>query len=495
MKTRTFLFAITLMGNVACAMAQDMIVLHMKDGTTRRYINGVKDTTTIRLYEFIPEVLDASSNSTQHANGYSCQWNVSRAWHYEGKYAVAIIWQDDLPANFEARHGLCFGSEPGLTVDHCDSQKHEYLPGSGSAILNIYRNGTAISTERYHIMTVGYDVLPMHHIDSWEDGVTRYRLSLGNNRYNYMDTTLEYGQTYYYRTFAEVKTEEGGQEKTTILYGLEESFRVPRVMDDFAYYPYPQGTEEAMKAFAANFPTDVKAPTWKEVEPLWNLWRATDEGKAIDLSADITTAEFDDGTGYRLNRIPKEFYTWMTNREIVIDAFDGLVEIGNSDALNSSDYNYQGPFVPYLATADSIDNVDEKWGVPGGRYIRFNPTKITLNVLVSYGSVEVVPGVNYKILLNFAPETPAETLAENVSDPSMTTKITVTATSGGYDSVLFVKTEIPATTVTTLEVPNYRPAGMGLSLVYRTDVTNLETRRNLYNKVMRIAQIRLIPLK
>ena len=485
MKTRIILFAIALMGGIASAMAQDMIVLHMKDGTTRRYINGVKDTTAIRLYEFMPELQDAGNSATEHENGFNQQWNVTRAWHDDGKYAVAIIWQDDLPANFKARHGLCFGSEPGLTVDHCDSLKYytyrRYL-------LRILRNGVEQPDNYCHYMIVGQDF--KHYYNSWEDGTTRYDLRFDDK--NFVDATLQPGQTYYYRTFAEVKVQEGGQEKTTYLYGAEKSFRVPRVMGDFAYYPYPQGTKEAMTAFAANFPTDVKAPTWKEVEPLWNLWRATDEGKSIDLSADITTAEFDDGTGYRLNRIPNEFYTWMTKREIVIDAFDGLAEIGNSKDM---DYYYSGDFVPYLATADSIDNVDAKWGVPGNRYIRFNPTKTALKVLVRYSSGEVVPGVHYKMLLNFAPETPAETFVESPTlNPSLPTKVTVTATSGDVDAVLFEKTEIESSSATTLEVSDYCPAGMGLSLKYESSVTNVEIRRNLYNRIMRIAQIRLIPL-
>lgn len=488
MKTRIILFAIVLMGSIASAMAQDMIVLHMKDGTTRRYINGVKDTTAIRLYEFMPELQDAGNSATEHENGFSQQWNVTRAWHDDGKYAVAIIWQDDLPANFKARHGLCFGSEPGLTVDHCDSLKyHAYSYYS----LRIHSNGVELPANHCHFMIVGHDFSSKYYYNNWEDGTTRYKLWYDFK--NLIGATLQPGQTYYYRTFAEVKVQEDGQEKTTYLYGAEKSFRVPRVMGDFAYYPYPQGTKEAMTAFAANFPSDVKAPTWKEVEPLWNLWCATDEGKAIDLSADITTAEFDDGTGYRLNRIPNEFYTWMIKREIVIDAFDGLAEIGNSHDIE--DY-YSGDFVPYLATADSIDNVDARWGVPGNRYIRFNPTKTALKVLVRYGSGEVVPGVHYKMLLNFAPETPTETFVESPTlNPSLPTKVTVTATSGGVDSVLFVKTEIPTTAVTTLEVPDYRPAGMGLCLIYLTDAKATEIRRNLYNMVMRVAQIRLIPIE
>ena len=50
MKAKRFLIAIALtVSNVVGMTAQDMIVIHMKDGTTRQYINGVKDTTTIRL--------------------------------------------------------------------------------------------------------------------------------------------------------------------------------------------------------------------------------------------------------------------------------------------------------------------------------------------------------------------------------------------------------------------------------------------------------------
>ena len=35
MKTKSILFAIALMGSMTCSLAQDVTILHMKDGTTR----------------------------------------------------------------------------------------------------------------------------------------------------------------------------------------------------------------------------------------------------------------------------------------------------------------------------------------------------------------------------------------------------------------------------------------------------------------------------
>ena len=43
MKTRTILLIIAFMGCFTDVVAQDVTILHMKDGTTKRYTNGEKD--------------------------------------------------------------------------------------------------------------------------------------------------------------------------------------------------------------------------------------------------------------------------------------------------------------------------------------------------------------------------------------------------------------------------------------------------------------------
>lgn len=498
MKTRNILFAIALMGNVATAMAQDVVILHMKDGTTRRYTNGVKETTEICFYEFAPDNTVIPTMNTQHDNGYEVEWNVNGVWNDKGQYTVGIYWKDNVPDNFKARRGVLMGTEKGLSID-----KHDHIAYYEDERMryNYYTTSRLSLDEGGRYMIIGQ----RRNIYEWtiREGENSYNyhwrlLTIPDTTRNIIETNLEQGHTYYYRTFAEGQVEEGGTIKPLVFYGDECTIRIPHVMADNNYYSYPKGTNEAVADFATNFPDSVTVgeskvgitpPTWPQMESLWNIWRATDEGKRIDLSADITTAQFDDGTGFRLNRIPKEFYTWMTHREVVIDAVDGLADISKIET------SYYGDSV-YTAIADTIFDVDAKWGVPGGKYIRFTPNMnyATVRPEVTYRSNEAVPGVLYRLQANFAPETKYEN-TDSTADLFLPTRIRVTATSGNRNKQLFNTSaaEIPATEVTTLN-EDYCPSAMGLSLSYNPNVPMSYIYRGTHNKIMRIAEIKLTPI-
>ena len=496
MKKRNILLAVALMGCMAAAMAQDVTILHMKDGTTRRYTNGMKETTSINFYEYAPVETYLSDYTSTHGNGYTATWNVNQVWQNSlGQYLVGLFWEDGVPTNFGARHGVCFGTKSGLTVDNCEQKVYAE---DVQVYDDINRPYPWYLSERYpscHYMVIGPRIdrkLPMT-VRGTNGSYIQFAIADSLN--NLITTTLEPGQTYYYRIFAEGQVEEQGKTKTVVFYSPERSFRVPRVMADFNYYSYVRGTEEAVAAFDTHFPdtiiTDkdtltVQKPTWGQMETLWNMWRASDEGKQIDISANITTTEFDDGTGYRLNRIPDEFYTWMAQREIVIDAFDGLVEV--SKTRDSS-----GDSVA-VATADRIDNVDAKWGVPGGKYIRFKPEFTTLNHSATYGSDEVVPGVRYKLQVSFAPETEIAN-TDSTAAYFLPTRVRVNDNSGGIYATVIQQSDIPATETTTIEVDDYRTIAMPLRLQYETRVTSSQLRNGKYNRILRIAEARLIPIR
>ena len=129
------------------------------------------------------------------------------------------------------------------------------------------------------------------------------------------------------------------------MYGTERSFRVPRLMADFGYANPARFSDEAVDAFAKHFPEGVTPPTWEQMKPLWNQWLSTEEAKQIDLSPYISSESFDDGMGYHITHIPDEFYTWMINREIVIDPMDGLFEVST---YNNSQTLLTEPSVPTL---------------------------------------------------------------------------------------------------------------------------------------------------
>lgn len=470
---------------VGLATAQDVTILHMKDGTQRRFVNGLKNTTEVSFYEFDAAKQNTyiKGGTTSHENGFSHAWDVTQAWHENGQYAVAIVWVDDIPQNFQACRGVCLSSEPNVSVDHCDTLKYynTFNPMKIRA-----QGGLEIDPDHLHFMIIGKDFNPdIIEVENGNESFYLYRLFAVNVERNHLNVVLQPGNTYYYRTFAEVQVEEGGQTKTTYLYGSEKSFRVPRVMGDAAYFPYPQGTEDAVAAFAAHFPDSVTAPKWKEMETLWDKWRATPEGAAVDLTPYITTETFEDGTGYRLNYIPDEFYDWMTKHEVVIDAFDGLAEaehvLENTNLVEAPDL-----------MIDSVTNVDDSWNVVGGKYIRFSPAMSTLNIRAVYRGSEVMPGIRYKLLVNFAPETVTEK-TDSTEVFFLSTKVDVADVKA--KKTLVTKHEVPVTEASTLVIDGFCTTAPALDLKIETNVTNLERRRNLFNRIMRIAEIRLIPIR
>ena len=481
MKTRTILLIIAFMGCFAGAVAQDVTILHMKDGTTKRYTNGVKGATSIQFFDYAPAKTYAPDYTSKHENNYVAEWNVNQVCQIDGEYVVGLFWEDNVPSNFKAISGVLFGTAPGLTLDNCQEKKY----ATDAHVQYRYSGYLSVVTDVHtHYMWIGSKIKK-----SMCMNIDGRNFISSDTIANFIRTPLEIDHTYYYRTFSEGKALVGGEEQAVVFYGEERSFRVPRIMADFAYYPYPCATDEALTAFAAaHLPDTITVPTWKQWEPLWNLWRATDEGKNYDLSADITTENFDDGTGYRLNRIPDEFYTWIANREIVIDPFD-VAEIPRAYDKNVKDS-------VYTMILSYIENVDEKWGVPGGKYVRFEPLITTMNQSVTYRSREVVPGVRYKLQMNLAPET-----GEESEVYMLPTKLRVYSISGDKSDEIDLpgKEEnggvtIPATETTTIEVDNFSTTAVGLDLQYQTAVTSREIRYKTFNRVMRIAEMRLTPM-
>ena len=482
MKTRTILLIIAFMGCFTDVVAQDVTILHMKDGTTKRYTNGAKGSTSIQFFDYAPAKTYAPDYTSKHENDYVAEWNVNQVCRIDGEYVVGLFWEDNVPSNFKANHGVLFGTTPGLTLDNC--QEKQYAESKYVRFKNSSGSLFIVANEHTHYMWIGNKIKsPMLM------SIDEQRFESYDTIANFIRTPLEIDHTYYYRTFSEGKALVGGEEQTVVFYGEERSFRVPRIMADYVYYPYLRATDKALATFAAaHLPDSIAVPTWKQWEPLWNLWRATDEGKNYDLSADITTEEFDDGTGYRLNRIPDEFYTWIANREIVIDPFNVAEITRGFDSTIKDSVN--------IANPNYIENVDEKWGVPGGKYVRFEPVIFTVNYSVNYRNDEVVPGVRYKLQLNFAPETDEESEVY-----MLPTKLRVYSISGDKSDEIDLPGKeakggvtIPTTESTTIEMDNFSTTAVGLDLRYQTAVSNAEIRRGQFNRILRIAEMRLTPV-
>ena len=484
-KAITLILAAMLTGSVLTAWAQDVTVLHMKDGTTRRYSNGNMYTTNMQFWQFTPDTTANATFTTRHANQYETEWNVDEVWQYDGQYNVGIVWMDDFPVQDYARHGLIFGTSPNLTAESCDTMVYV----NDDAIQGIwYGTRGMVNKEKYngsvHYVIIGPSNRTFHYLDGYSYDVT-LELNTLYSLNNRIMTPLEPGKTYYYRTFIKAMVEQGGEREDVFLYGSEKNFRVPVVMADFGYYSSYIPTPDACTDFyQKHFPDSVMAPTYTDWESLWTQWRATDAGSKVDLTPDATSQEFEDGTGYRLNRIPDEFYRWVSQREIVIDVPDGLTEVSTYQETGSCD------LFPTVSP-DTITVDDDSLGIPGGKYIRFTPLRTTVNHSATFSSSEVVPGVRYKLEISFAPETKYMD-EENATLPTL---VRVMAN----DMTIFFNgsqtSDVSGTEVTKLVNEDFSTTEMGLDLRIETRVSSLQLKRLQYNRILRIAEIRLTPVK
>lgn len=475
MNKRTSLFTIALiMGSMLSAVAQQVTTLHMKDGSKLVYRNGVKNATEINFWGFQPDTT-TYNHYMQAGTSFGNGWNVNGVAHVDKQYAACIFWTDDVPYNFQAEHGVCFGSKPGLTLEECDTvalydSNNRVVKGFGYDYLSTQEHYMLIAprflTDRYTVRTA--------------DGWVQLQVSRADSVRNIVRCQMAYGQTYYYRTFARGWASEGGQRKPVVFYGQERSIRVPIVMADHDYYLRPYPSQEAIAAFQQNF-QGVTPPEWEQLNNLWELWRASADGKDFDLSPYITTREFEDGTGYRLNQVPTEFYKWLTRRTIVLSPFDTIIKkaaSANGDSIE-------------LAAMEQVTNVAERWGVPNGCYARFTPTNTSQNYGVTYCASEVIPGVNYKVYLKFAPETLFENNEETASN-FVPTLVRINVTDGSKNVRLFAQEEIPATELTTLQ-QDYLFQKMGTDISVETRVSNVQIRNGTYNRILRVAAVYLVP--
>ena len=83
-------------------------------------------------------------------------------------------------------------------------------------------------------------------------------------------------------------------------------------------------TEHGLPSAYPDFMPSVHKYTTYDDQDVIAVEGDTPEAEAVPVKKMPT---FDDGTGYRLNRIPHEFYTWLTHREIVIDPYEHILDI------------------------------------------------------------------------------------------------------------------------------------------------------------------------
>ena len=94
---------------------------------------------------------------------------------------------------------------------------------------------------------------------------------------------------------------------------------------------------------------------------------------------------------------------------------------------------------------------------------------------------------------NFAAETVVTEKTDTTGLALLPAKVNLTDVKA--QKTLATKHEVPAKEASTFVIDNFNTTAPGLELKFETITSNLEIRRKAYNRIMRIAEMRLVPIK
>ena len=414
MKRILFLIIMVLSSAVAVT-AQEVLVVKMKDGREFTFKNGIENSS---VYFW-----GSATKGEEHAEftplDQSAQWQPEleglRVADYSkssGQYAVAIAWprMSDLPES--ARMGICIGKEPNVSVENCDTIYYaplftyiESLSNQRSLfieqLLPIYSTGPKHTNSYYVLLGDSLTFFRGNLQYKWTG--TRVSNNDSSEKLSWMNYPLTNGETYYYRIFANLPYNE--RTENAVFYGPEMSFRVPNLKADAGY---DNGdiyfSDDAWASFMQHFPADMtsyKLAIWQKVlHSLQKKWEATLDASPYDL-ATATKLTFDDGIAYFLPEVPEAFYTWMSSRELVINA-------SHESEYCSAEISVNNLNVPQTSF-EIVNDVDASLEIPSNSYLVCTPAvyenSSNRNVSFYFNFSEAVPGIRYKLTITFAPET------------------------------------------------------------------------------------------
>lgn len=478
MKKRNILLAVALLGGMTAVMAQNVTVMHMKDGSSREFFNGVKTSTNISFWGHQPDTIH--STYQYGTESQTAPWDVSYWARENHQYIVVLNWDDDVPNQFKPRRGVCFSSQSGVDINNCEK-----------AIETIDVDGLIDCPS--HLAYIGNSLPDFILLETVYGNRQPYRPdSMGVDKQNLIQTKLEYGKTYYYRTFAKGYISKNGQPDSVVFYSDEKSFRIPLLAEDCERYPGSNfgSVCPEVAAWQAFFQQHfTTTPTWNLMGNLWQKWMATNEGAQVVDALPKTDLSFDDGELHLLNVVPETFYEWITTREVVANSMEQVLEISKiADPKNEGD-----SIETCLLT--QVTDANPSYNLPNNSYIRMEP------VLESYVSHSVtfdlgdamIPDMKYKAMITFAPETRTE-LADStfLFRPSKVRIISYSLQNGKQRSTRIVSAEqVSGTEKTVLECDDVDALH---SMRIETRVSSREYTTTM-NRIFRISEIRLIPIK
>ena len=190
----------------------------------------------------------------------------------------------------------------------------------------------------------------------------------------------------------------------------------------------------------------------------------------VTVSRELT---FDAGQLHLVDAIPEAFYDWLAHREVVINSSEQILSVENGQ----------------LAI---VTNTNAEWQIPGNCYMRFSPQANYYNEVITFDASECVPGLNYQMVVTFAPETLYSEEYQSAFRPTkLKIRVSQINTEGekvtnNFDNTIY---EIPATEVTRVTIDNVSDI---VEAIVQLNVLARESSR--YSRIVRLAEIRLTPM-
>ena len=469
----TFLFLL-----FACAwgQAQDVLVVHRKDGTVQRFAHGIYAAETSfwgSEADGLPvEALRPVTNETLPQLG--ADWQVTDfEKNADDEYSVFIAWDGTAPTALPYR--LCIGTKPGITVETADTS-FNVSPSDYST--NGPNTAIAIGHGRTRPLSFWYGTLGLN-----------YNSQTAVNA----DYVLLHGQTYYYRVAASIPIlrNDGGHD-TLNVYGPEQHFRIPNLMAEAGIVPKALASDgavlpsaEAWAAFrAAHLPADLGTPSDAALGSLWTEWMQTTEGCAQKL--DLTDIPFDDGVLHLVASVPDVFYTWVATHEVVIVSPDGMespmIQVQGKDSAQ--------------CRLTLVTDVQPEWQLLTNSYVQVEPIAYpqmsNSQSCVIIHTEAVIPGIRYRLTLTLAPVgIPVPFLLLTLGEEQNIEAAVAVQEPGTIRNKEFEATADTPAVVTLDDIFGQRG---GARLVLKTNARTTALTRGTESNILRIAEVRLTPM-
>lgn len=447
---RNLLLLLTFLGGMQL-LAQHVATVHLKDGSTLKFENGYRQETSMHFIENNP---DAVNNDIRFTNADKVVQKIAN------EYVAAILWGNPAFMPLLSNMSIVVSSTEQMpTLENCDLvvdyNRHENYPYSD-----------------YYVVLGSADVLNTSELGNYMHD--NYRIwGFSPN----CDYPLVKDHTYYYRVALRTPYWENGEKKEMCNYSKEGAFRVPYMMDDSNLVPaslcgpdviFPDST--AWEAFFQQHSVNAPDFYFESFGRLWMEWLSEHKDE-VTVSRELT---FDDGQLHLVDAIPEAFYEWLTHREVVINSSEQILSVENGQ----------------LETF--VTDVDAEWQIPGNCYMRFSPKTIGSNEVITFDASECVPGLNYQMVMTFAPETLYSVEYQSAFRPThLKIKVSQINTEGekvtnNFDNTLY---EIPATEVTRVTIDNVS------NIVEAIVQSNVPIRvSSIWSRIIRLVEIRLTPI-